>query len=102
MYPSLAAWNADAAKLESKVNEFGGCRGHLGDSAARLKACLDLDAEINKLYARLGTYSGELLAENTAVASSQELDQRGDVLEIASAKQPHSCDPRSWRWAPRK
>ncbi len=80
LYSSVAAWNAEAAVLESKIKEFGACRGHLGDSAARLKACLGLGAEIDKTLARLSAYSGELLDEDTGVASSQELNQRASIL----------------------
>jgi oligoendopeptidase F len=80
MYPSLAAWNADAAVVETKIKELTGCRGHLGDSAARFKSCLDLSSDIDRIYSRLATFSGEQLAENTGVPASQELDQRADVL----------------------
>jgi len=80
LYPSIAAWNADAAVLESKLKEFDNCRGHLGDSAVRLKSCLDLAAELRRRYTRLGVYSGELSAEDTGNAANLELDQRADVL----------------------
>ena len=45
LYPTIAAWNADVAKLTAQLKEFDVCRGHLGDSAARLKTCLDLNAD---------------------------------------------------------
>jgi oligoendopeptidase F len=80
LYPSVAAWNADAALLESKLKEFDACRGHLGDSAQRFKSCLDLSAELRRRYTRLGVYSGELHAEDTGVSANLELDQRADVL----------------------
>ena len=34
LYPSVAAWNADAAKLEAQMKEFASCKGHLADSGA--------------------------------------------------------------------
>jgi oligoendopeptidase F len=86
IYPSTAAWNTDAARLESQIREFADCRGHLGDGAARFKACLDLYADINKRYARLATYSGELLAENNSLSSSLELGQKAQVLGAAAGE----------------
>lgn len=80
LYPFVAAWNADAAILESKLKEFGGCRGRLGDSARRFRSCLDLSAELRKRYARLRVYAGEQRAEDTGVAAGLELEQRARVL----------------------
>lgn len=80
LYPSLAAWNADAAKLEAQIAEFAGCKGRLGDSALRFRQCLDLQADMTKRYYRLAVYSGEQLAEDTGSGPSLELDQRADIL----------------------
>jgi len=80
VYPSLAAWNADAVKLEAQLTEFAACKGHLGDSAARFRQCLDLQADLTKRYYRLGLFSGEQLAEDTGSGPSLELDQRADIL----------------------
>ncbi|TMG86716.1 MAG: oligoendopeptidase F [Betaproteobacteria bacterium] len=80
VYPSLAAWNADAAKLEAQFTEFAGCKSHLGDSAARFRQCLDLQADMTKRYYRLAMFSGEQLAEDTGSGPYLELDQRADIL----------------------
>jgi len=80
VYPSLAAWNADAAKLEAQLTEFAACKGHLRDSAARFRQCLDLQADMTKRYYRLGLFSGEQLAEDTGSGPFLELDQRADIL----------------------
>ena len=80
LYPSVAAWNADAEILESKLKEIGDCRGHLGDSARRFRSCLDLAAEMRRRYARLSVYASEQRAEDTGVSASLELEQRSDVL----------------------
>ena len=45
LYASAEAWNADAAKLESQLAEIAACKGQLGSSAARLRQCLDLQAD---------------------------------------------------------
>ena len=38
LYPSDAAWNGDASKLEAQMKELAACKGHLGDNAARFKS----------------------------------------------------------------
>lgn len=80
LYPNVQAWHADAAKLDAQLKEFAACRGKLGESARRLKACLDLQADATKRLMRLNVYSGELLAEDTGAAASLELSQKTQVL----------------------
>ena len=80
VYASAEAWNADAAKMQSQLAQFALCRNHLGESATRFKACLDLDADIGKRFARLDLYASELFAEDTGVPASLELRQRAAVL----------------------
>src|SRR5690349_24238457 len=80
MYPSVAAWQQDAAKLQSQLKAFGACRGHLGDSTARLKSCLDAFSDFSKRYARLETYASELLSEDTGKPESLELQEKSHAL----------------------
>lgn len=80
LYPSSEAWNADAAKLDAQLGAFGDCRGHLGESAARLQRCLDLQADMTRRFYRLAVYSGQQLAADTGSAPFLALDQRTDLL----------------------
>ena len=80
LYPSAAAWQADAAKLRSQISEFAACKNHLGDSAVRLRQCLDLRADMTKRLYRMGMFSGEQLAQDTGVSASMALEQQGDLL----------------------
>ncbi|HYL89338.1 MAG TPA: oligoendopeptidase F [Burkholderiales bacterium] len=80
MYPSVAAWQQDAAKLQSQLKSFGACRGHLGDSTVRLKSCLDAYSDFTKRYARLETYASELLSEDTGKPESLELQEKSHAL----------------------
>src|SRR4030095_6066158 len=48
IYASVAAWSADAEKLDAQMKEFAGCKGHLGDGVARFRKCLDLQADMTK------------------------------------------------------
>ncbi|MBL0142942.1 MAG: oligoendopeptidase F [Betaproteobacteria bacterium] len=80
VYPSVEAWNADSARMESQLKDLMTCRGHLGESAKRFRTCLDLDADIAKRLYRLDLYASERFAEDTGVPSSLELRQRSTVL----------------------
>ena len=80
LYPDTAAWNADAAKVEAALAPIGGCSGHLGDSAGRLRQCMDLESDTLKRFLRLVIYANELRAQDTGVPSSLELSQRSSVL----------------------
>ena len=80
IYPSVAAWNADAAKLDAQLSEFSGCKGHLGDAVARFRLCIDLRSDMTKRYYRLASFAAEQLAEDTGSPASLELDQRADGL----------------------
>ena len=80
LYPDLAAWNADGAKVESQLETFSRCRGKLGESAQRMRQCFDLEADIGKRFARMAVYAGELNAHDTGAAPAIELQQKLGVL----------------------
>src|SRR5436309_14311218 len=80
LYPSVNAWADDAARLEAQLKEFAACRGQLGDSARRLKACLDAKADFTKRYARLEVYASELFDEDTGLPESLELSEKTRIL----------------------
>src|SRR5467141_3382500 len=80
LYPSVKAWAEDAARLEAQLKEFAACRGHLGESARRLKACLDAQADFAKRYARLEVYASELFDEDTGSPESLELREKTRIL----------------------
>lgn len=80
LYPSIAEWDADAAKLKIQLKEFESCRGQLGSSVTRFKSCLDLNTDMQKRYARLASYASQLHDENTAANAGLELSQKSEVL----------------------
>ena len=80
LYASAESWSADAARVESQLRDVEACRGHLGDSAARLAACLDLRADVVKRLYRLAVYAGEQLSSDTGNAAFMALDQRVEVV----------------------
>jgi oligoendopeptidase F len=81
LYPSVAAWDADAARLDSQMTELARCKDHLGDNVVVFKRCMDLRADMAKRFARMAVYASELLAGDTGASSSLELTQKGDVLQ---------------------
>jgi oligoendopeptidase F len=80
LYPSVQAWNDDAARLEAQLEEFVACRDHLGDSARRFKDCLDREADATKRYYRLAVFANELSSEDTGANEGIEVRQRSQVL----------------------
>lgn len=80
LYASPAAFDADVGKVEAQLKEFNACAGHLGDSVGRFKACLDLQSDLTKRFARLDIFASEQLAQDTGAAPSLELTQRLEVL----------------------
>ena len=75
LYPSVQAWRDDAARVHADLKSFAACRGHLAESAARLKSCLERYSALAKRLAKLDVYASQLLAEDTGVAESTELNE---------------------------
>ena len=82
LYPSVKAWHDDAATLRTELKTIAACRGHLGESAARLKSCLEGYANAAKRLERLDVYASELLAEDTGVPESLELNEQASRLRV--------------------
>jgi oligoendopeptidase F len=80
IYATEAAWQEDAKKLQSQLEEMKGCRGQLGQSVARFKACMDLNTDLYKRYRRLSTYASERFAENTGAPLGMELSQKARLI----------------------
>ena len=80
LYPTLQAWNEDVARMEAQLPQIAACKGHLGDSAQRLRECLDLQSDITKRFFRLVVYANELLSEDTGNSASLGLRQKIQVM----------------------
>ncbi len=80
VYPSAAAWNADAARADEQLGQLAGCKGRMGGGAAIFRQCLELQADIDKRINRLDLYASQQAAEDTGNPSFQELAQRADLL----------------------
>ncbi len=93
LYPSPTAWSADALTLDAQMQSIGQCKGKLGESAARFKACLELQAEMTKRYLRLALYAREQLAADTGASASLALRQQAEVLGNRLAQATSFVDP---------
>jgi oligoendopeptidase F len=51
------AWENLFASIKNRISEYDAFRGTLGDSAARLRAALDIDMELSRALDRLYTYA---------------------------------------------
>ncbi|MDF3036530.1 MAG: pepF [Paucimonas sp.] len=93
LYASQKDWDADEVKLKKQLQEFGGCKGQLGESVARFKTCLDLNADLQKRYARLASYASQMHDEDTGANAGLELSQRADVLGTQLAEATSFVSP---------
>ncbi len=93
IYPNVGAWNADADKLDAQVKELGACKGHLGDSVARFRKCLDLQADMTKRYYRMAAFSSEQLSDDTGSPAYLELNQKSEILGAKLSEAGSFMDP---------
>lgn len=80
MYATQADWDKDAKALEAQFKPLASCSGQLTQSVARLKSCLDLNADINKRIYRLASYAAQSNDQDTGDTAGLDLKQRADVL----------------------
>ena len=66
--------------MEALLPKLAACKGHLADSAKRLKECFDVQNEATRRYYRLAVYAGEWQAEDTGNTESLALRQKSQVL----------------------
>ncbi len=81
LYPTRAAWDADAATLKGQLDRFGACHGQMGKSAGRFRECLVLYSELQKRFGRLAIYGSETHNQDTSEPVGLELDQKTNLLQ---------------------
>ena len=57
LYASGETWQADFKSLESQMQEYTSFQGTLGESAAKLKACLEFDMEFSRTLEKVHTFA---------------------------------------------
>ena len=72
LYGSDAQWKQGLAELDGMIQEVATYRGTLGDSAERLKGCLDFMNSLELLAERVGGYAHLRYAEDAGSSENQE------------------------------
>jgi len=57
LYPSGETWQADFQSLESQMQQYASFQGTLGESAAKLKACLEFDMAFSRTFEKVHTFA---------------------------------------------
>ncbi len=57
LYTSSESWQADFQSLESQMQEYASFQGTLGESADKLKACLDFDMAFSRTLEKVHTFA---------------------------------------------
>jgi oligoendopeptidase F len=73
LYENDEAWMADLTVLSEKIEGYGVFQGKLGESSASLAACLDFDAEVERIADRMGVYAYLKSTEDQADSTYQEM-----------------------------
>ena len=76
LFKDDAAWEAAFKKWEKQIPGYEKFRGHLGDSAEMLSACLQFDASLDRAGERLGTYAYLKTSEDQANSDYQRMKGR--------------------------
>ncbi len=57
LYAAESDWQADCIALESQLQTYASFAGTLGESAARLKTCLEFDVQLSRTLEAVNTYA---------------------------------------------
>jgi oligoendopeptidase F len=76
IFKSDAAWEKGYKQLEKMIPTFGSFRGKLGKSPKQIRACVEFEAEFNKLAERLGVYAFLKSTEDVANSTYQGMVAR--------------------------
>ena len=57
LYSSDADWNAELTALEGEIKIYASFAGTLGESALKLKACLEFDMNFSRQLEKLHTFA---------------------------------------------
>lgn len=80
LYPTPEAWEAERKAVEAALPQIAAYKGRLGESAATLKAAMQLVSDLNKRGARLFVYATLKGDEDLQVAADQERRQIAQAM----------------------
>ncbi|MFN8591475.1 MAG: oligoendopeptidase F [Thermomicrobiales bacterium] len=93
IYSDESAWEADADRLASLLAKAVSHRGHLGDSAARLREAFDDSMAVRENLERLRVYAQLRRDENTADSTALARYERSVALAIEASEALAFIDP---------
>ena len=85
LYPSEAAWVAAKDAAVKELPQLESCRGHLGESAARLLGCLDTVFDLDRRLAQVGVYATMNFDLDTKVGRAQQMQEQARLARTAFA-----------------
>jgi oligoendopeptidase F len=80
LYPDLAAWEADLARVDALLPDLAPLRGRLGERAATLLACLTLRDQIDQVARRVFWFGLNSLSEDQTDPARQALNDRATAM----------------------
>jgi oligoendopeptidase F len=83
LYPDAAAWEAERSAIAVRLPQLVAYKGRLGQSAATLKAALQLQSDFTLKVVRLDTYASLKRDEDVRIAANQERAQKSTDLFAA-------------------
>lgn len=86
LYPSDEAWEADFAKFEAMIEGYSDYRGKLADDAETMLACLQFDAQVDRLAERIGTYAFLKTTEDQTNTDYQALVARFQNVAVKAGQ----------------
>ena len=86
LFNSDAEWEKAFEKWEQQIPGYEKFRGHLGDSAEMLAACMQFDAAVDRAGERLGTYAFLKTAEDQGNSDYQRMKGRYQHVATKAAE----------------
>ncbi|HEY7087904.1 MAG TPA: oligoendopeptidase F [Tepidisphaeraceae bacterium] len=86
LFKTDADWETSFRKWEEQIPGYLKFKGHLGDSAEMLSACLQFDTAIDRAGERLGVYAFLKTAEDQANSSYQRMKGRYQHVATKAAE----------------
>jgi len=93
LFASDDLWEKAFTRFERQLDGYDQYRGHLGDSAATLAACLKFDSDLDRRGERLGVYAFLKTAEDQANSVYQRMLGRFQNLATRAAEKTSFIRP---------
>ncbi len=100
VFPTLEAWEAEFARVESLLPSLARFQGHLGESAETLAEALTQESEIGVAFDKVYLYSGMSAAGDSGDQAAAALNSRAEGLNARRAAAAAFYEPEMLKLAP--